>query len=58
MKKARKQTPDSRKTTGLPPDTEWVTFSLLTSEDDPNYARLTMTSSLRSAPRGKTRDRD
>ena len=58
MKKARKQTPDSRKTTGLPKDTERLSHSLLTSVDDPAYAQLMMTSSLRSAPRRKTRDRD
>jgi len=58
MKKARKQAPDSRKPTGLPKDTERLSHSLLTSSDDPAYARLMMTSSLRSAPRGQTRDRD
>ena len=58
MKKARKQIPDSRKTTELPKDTERLSHSLLTSADDPAYARLMMTSSLRSVPGGKTRDRD
>ena len=58
MKKTQKQTQDTKRIIGLPKDTERLSHSLLTSADDPAYAQLMMTSSLRSAPRRKTRDRD
>ena len=48
---SRKPTRDTTKPIGLPTDTEWASFSLLTSADDPAYADLTMTSSLRSPPK-------
>ena len=38
---------------GLPKDTDRVSFRMLTSEDDPLFAQLTMTHSMREVPSKK-----
>ena len=48
MAKSKEET---QKITGLPTDTDRVSFSMLTSEDDPHFALHTMTCSMREAPK-------
>ncbi|PHS03897.1 MAG: hypothetical protein COA89_16265 [Acidithiobacillus sp.] len=43
----------TRRIAGLPKDTERLTHSLLTSEDDPAYAQHTMTYSMREVVKTK-----
>ena len=50
MAKSKEKT---RRTSGLPKDTDRVSFSWLTSEDDPHYALHTMTCSMREVPKKK-----
>ena len=48
MAKSKEET---QKITGLPTDTDRVSFRMLTSEDDPHFALHTMTCSMREAPK-------
>ena len=50
MAKSKEKT---RRIAGLPKDTDRVSFSMLTSEDDPHFALHTMTCSMREVPKKK-----
>ena len=50
MAKSKEET---QKITGLPIDTDRVSFRMITSEDDPLFAQLTMTYSMREVPSKK-----
>ena len=50
MAKSKEKT---QRIAGLPKDTERLTHSLLTSEDDPAFAQLTMAFSMREVPKKK-----
>ena len=48
---SRKRTRGTKRTRGLPKDSDRATFRMLTGVNDPHYALHTMTSSLRSPPK-------
>ena len=50
MTKSKEKT---QKITGLPKDTDRVSFRMLTSEDDPHFALHTMTHSMREVGKKK-----
>ncbi len=50
MAKSKEET---RRISGLPKDTDRVSFSWLTSEDDPHYSLHTMTYSMREVVKTK-----
>jgi len=47
MKRKDERKRDPQKPAWLPADTDRATYRLLTSEDDPHYALLTMTTTVR-----------
>ena len=51
MAKSKEKTP---RTSGLPKDTDRVSFRMITSEDDPLFAQLTMTHSMRKVGKIKS----
>ena len=50
MAKSKEKT---RRIAGLPKDTDRVSFSMVTSEDDPHFALHTMTCSMREVVKKK-----
>ncbi len=54
----RKKTPRKRRTDGLPEDTERATYRYIEGPDDPAYALLMGTFSMRNVPKKNPTDEE